>query len=69
MTFSEGDIVKHKAEFLRSVGWYTDVPVNGQVVKAEELRSGQILTVDWSDGITSKILANNVVLAGKVELA
>jgi len=30
--FKTGDIVCHKAEFLRSVGWYTNVPINGKIL-------------------------------------
>lgn len=30
--FKVGDIVKHKASFLRSIGWYFDVPINGKVI-------------------------------------
>jgi hypothetical protein len=27
-----GDIVRHTSKFLRSIGWYTDVPKNGKVI-------------------------------------
>lgn len=33
-TFKKGDIVCHKAEFLRSIGWHTNVPINGKVLEA-----------------------------------
>lgn len=44
-TFKVGDIVCHKATYLRNTGWYTNVPVNGKVVA---LSSG-FLSVLWCD--------------------
>ena len=29
--FKVGDVVKHKAKFLQSIQWYTDVPKDGIV--------------------------------------
>jgi len=68
-TFSVGDKVKHKREFLRSIGWMTNVPRNGVVRSVTDGFSGrQLLEVAWSDGTTSKIISPNVTHAGKVEL-
>jgi hypothetical protein len=33
--FEVGDIVCYRSSFLRSIGWYTDVPINGRVVSAQ----------------------------------
>lgn len=33
MQFKEGDQVEYKGDFLRSVGWFTNVPRNGQVTR------------------------------------
>lgn len=69
-SFSVGDKVKHKREFLRSISWLTNVPRNGIVREITPFGSGRVLlTVDWSDGHTNKILDANVTHAGKVELA
>ena len=68
-TFSVGDKVKHKRDFLRSIGWMTNVPRNGVVRSVTDGFSGrQLLEVAWSDGTTSKIISPNVTHAGKVEL-
>jgi hypothetical protein len=56
-----GDIVCHKAKFLRSAGWYTDVPKNGRVVDTKTFSGGLLLTVEWSDGTVGKILDANVI--------
>jgi len=68
-TFSVGDKVKHKREFLRSIGWLTNVPRSGVVRSVTDGFSGrQLLEVAWSDGTTNKIISPNVTHAGKVEL-
>ena len=69
MAFKVGDIVKHKASFLKSIGWYTGVPVNGEVVSSKhnddtQLDSGYISVMwagEWKGPTT--ILACNVMLA------
>lgn len=34
--FVNGDLVCHRAAFLKSCSWYTNVPINGKVVGADE---------------------------------
>ncbi len=65
--FKKNDIIKIKAAFLKSAGWYTNVPKNGRVEGVEELSPGGtvLLDVTWSDGARSKINAANVMLDGK----
>lgn len=46
-TFQVGDIVKYRAKFLQSVGWYTDVPINGRVEAINDRM--QMPSVLWSD--------------------
>ena len=29
--FKDGDIVQYTRKFLQSVGWYTDVPIDGKI--------------------------------------
>jgi len=41
-SFAVGDIVRHTSTFLRSVGWFTNVPRNGVVV--------EVLIVGFMDG-------------------
>ena len=52
--FNEGDIVRYTAEFLRSAGMYTNVPINAQIVKLIDLfgRPGAVL--EWNDGYIMK---------------
>jgi hypothetical protein len=59
-----GDIVRHTGEFLRSVGWFAGVPINGEVVAVENAWGGglrhQLLTVRWSDGTEGGIASCSV---------
>jgi hypothetical protein len=67
--FKVGDIVCHKAAFLRSIGWYLDVPRDGRVTAVGVFSGGQLLSVDWSDDIGStKCLGSNVILASRKHL-
>lgn len=59
--FKVGDIVCHRAGFLRSVGWYTDVPINGRVEAITNEYMG-IVQVEWSDGNVGRILSTNLIL-------
>lgn len=62
-SYQPGDLVKHRASFLRSISWFTNVPKNGKVLKAEDQdpRYGPpVIEVEWCDGHTSRILACNV---------
>jgi hypothetical protein len=56
--YERGDIVRHRSAFLQSIGWVTDVPVNGVVV--DRTNEGNVLKVWWSDCYTGKILSTNV---------
>lgn len=57
-TFKIGDIVCHKATFLRNIGWYTNVPRNGKVTAVD----GDMLSVHWCDREDpARILAVNVI--------
>ena len=50
--FGVGDIVKHRASFLKSVGWYTDVPRDGIVRGlSEQLQTDGVPfpRVQWCD--------------------
>jgi hypothetical protein len=56
--YKVGDLVKHKAEFLRNTGWITNVPINGIVKHVD----GDRLKVQWCDvKHAALILACNVV--------
>jgi hypothetical protein len=64
--FKVGDIVKHKASFLQSLQWYTNVPKDGLVTAIRKSAADRsILTVRWSDGHETNILDVNVMLASK----
>jgi hypothetical protein len=67
--FTVGDIVCHRAAFLRSCGWYTNVPKNGRVTNVENMSKYQLLTVEWTnDEAPSKILSANVILYNRRHL-
>ena len=71
MSFKVGDIVCHSRAFLRSTSWYTNVPTNGKVTDVDCDRVGrgpEMLTVEWCDGHTNRILACNVRLYAKRHL-
>ena len=59
-TYEVGDIVRHAGRFLRSAGWYTDVPVNGLITAVKPLGDWQLLSVTWSDGEKTRIIGQNV---------
>lgn len=62
--YKEGDLVKYSSKFLRSVGWITEVPVDGRVTSVIESPNGEdhtILRVHWSDGINSAVKAHNLL--------
>jgi len=61
MAFKIDDVVKHKGSFLRSTGWYTNVPKDGKVVGVDD----EIIAVAWCDGHTSRIHENCIMLAAK----
>ena len=58
MSFKVGDIVKHKASFLKSTGWYTNVPTNGEV-KATTL-SGEYVHIQWCNRPSNELAAIRV---------
>lgn len=58
-TFKAGDIVCHKGAFLRSVQWYTHVPLNGFVQKVE----GDLVLVLWNnETLPTFIRDSNIIL-------
>lgn len=60
-TYTEGQIVAYAAKWLRSIGWYTDVPRNG-IVRAVRPWSDydDLVTVEWCDGYTCKVISANL---------
>ena len=67
--FNVGDIVRYKASFLRSVGWYTNVPDRGEVVSTKStIKSLELIKVKWpGDAQPMSILSSNLVLAGRLD--
>ena len=57
-SFRVGDIVKHDSNWLGSIDWITDVPVNGIVISTGSFGVRQICKVRWSDESTTSILAD-----------
>ena len=63
--FKVGDIVKHKGKFLRSIGWYIDVPKNGKVVELSESMHNWP-KVQWCDSEEATLINPvNIMLDGK----
>ena len=58
--FSVGDVVCHRAAFLRSIGWYTDVPMNGEVREVGP-RFLKVVWNDQPDADPQRILPANVI--------
>jgi hypothetical protein len=70
-TFKVGDIIVHKSSFLRSVGWYIDVPINGKVLEVEEpdKHGWQMVTVQWNDRESPiRVNAGNLILESEKHL-
>lgn len=61
--FKVGDVVCYRAGWLRSVGWYTDVPINGEVTHLDRLGDQVLVEVVWADGreIPRRVLASNLI--------
>ena len=68
-TYRAGDKVKHRAAFLKSTSWYTDVPRYGVVVDArtwDGMSGRQMLEVEWFGcEAPRKILSTNVIPLNK----
>ena len=57
-----GDLVVYKAKFLKSVGWYTDVPKNGKVVETDDT----FPLIHWCDREEAiRVHVANVILSTK----
>lgn len=62
--YKKGDIVKHKAAFLRNTGWFTGVPVDGLVVENQQA-TDDLVRVQWCDAEEAVgILSANILLSG-----
>lgn len=64
--FRVGDKVKYKGNFLRSIGWYTDVPKDGIVVDA---KPGNYVRVLWNEFVEEPLPVHvkNITLANKAD--
>ena len=64
--FSVGDIVKHKGSFLKSICWYTNVPIDGKVMSIDDHTGWpRVLWCDSEDDYASLINPANIMLANK----
>jgi hypothetical protein len=49
-SFKAGDLVRHTSAFLRSTGWYTNVPKDGRVEAVDDSDPNFVLlTILWCD--------------------
>jgi hypothetical protein len=60
--FKVGDVVCHKAAFLRSVGWFTEVPINGRVNRLRQFGANTWPVVEWADGNAGMVNPANIIL-------
>lgn len=67
MSLNVNDIVCYRASFLRSISWFTNVPINGKVVEAAD-DSPRRVRVEWSDGTNTVVLESNLILESKKHL-
>jgi hypothetical protein len=69
-SFHEGQKVAHRPAFLRSVGWYFDVPRYGIVLDVSELSSETTLArVAWVGGrAPERINTANIVAYDRLHL-
>lgn len=65
--FRVGDVVKHTAAFLESVGWVTDVPIDGKVVELVPVGDTLFTRIEWSGGAPQPKLIHpkNIMLKGQ----
>lgn len=62
--YKKGDIVKHKASFLRNTGWLTGVPIDGLVV-ADQEEHEDLVRVQWCDAEEAVgVHPGNILLSG-----
>lgn len=59
-----GDRVVYAAKFLRSVAWYTGVPIDGMIRAID----GIFVDVEWSDGHRAPVHASNIIRADRKHL-
>lgn len=64
--FKRGDIVCYRATFLRSVGWYTNVPIDGKVTNDAD---PEVVSVQWCDqDVPVRVNAKNLILKRNLHL-
>jgi len=68
--FFRGDVVRYAAKFLKSVGWYTDVPDNGTVTDDPKRVGGMTLVkvLFVGEGEARNVNAKNLILASRSHL-
>jgi hypothetical protein len=65
-TFKRDDLVCYARRFLQSVGWYTDVPIDGKVVDDTD---PQFPSVHWCDRDEPvRVNAANLILKSELHL-
>ena len=50
MAYKKGDRVKHRAKFLRSLCWFTNVPRYGTVTE-DQVEGNPVVRVQWCDQV------------------
>ena len=62
-TYKKGDLIKHRASFLRNTGWYTNVPIDGKVTDPMDGQmDDRYLMVQWCDSDVPVMISRNVIL-------
>jgi len=60
--FEQGDIVCFRRSFLQSIGYYTDVPLNGKVLDVMGTGGGLLVLVEWCDDHISRVNTKDLIL-------
>ena len=66
-TFKPGDKVRYRAEFLKSIKWYLDVPRVGEVLAVRKMTPERsLVTIKWDSYFEDpvNVLCTNVVPVG-----
>lgn len=68
--FRVGDVVCFRSQFLRDIGFYTNVPINGKVLKVSHDKEPHRSWVQWCDNpdLPAWVCDKNLILYEKRHL-
>lgn len=65
-TFKLGELVCYRASFLRSISWFTNVPIDGKIVDVSDPEMPGIHWCDRDEPI--RVNAKNLILKSELHL-